>query len=165
MSKSVASIRTRRTTLTCPYIMSFLKYVNKCHKFSLLSYFSDPCIANETLTTTVIKFSENYSFTYSTWRMLRLASKSDGSSSKWLRLRSLKETNTFTTAGKTYKKLWLISEVINLYEAKTCCSQTKNDKVLYHITHNFFTFFSKNRRDGNFLSLAVFSVACQLIIY
>ena len=127
--------------------------------------FPDPCIANETLTTTVIKFSENYSFTYSSWRMLRLASKSDGSSSKWLRLRSLKETNTFTTAGKTYKKLWLISEVINLYEAKTCSTQTKNDKVLYHITHNFFTFFSKNRRDGNFLSLAVFSVACQLIIY
>ena len=89
VSKSVTSIRTRRTTLTCPCIMSFLKYVNKCHKSSLLSYFSDPCIVNQTLTTTVIKFSENYSFTYSSWRMLRLASKSDGSSSKWLRLRSL----------------------------------------------------------------------------
>ena len=66
---------------------------------------------------------------------------------------------------KTHKKLWLISELINVYEAKTFSMQTqKMDKVLSY-NAQFLVFVSKNGRDGNFLSLTVFSVGYQSIIY
>ena len=34
-----------------------------------------------------------------------------------------KKTNPFTTAGKTPDKPWLVSEVINVYEAKKLSTQ------------------------------------------
>ena len=40
VSKSVIGIKTMRTTLSCPYFISILKYVIKCDIVSLLSYFS-----------------------------------------------------------------------------------------------------------------------------
>ena len=36
---------------------------------------------------------------------------------------SVKKTNPFTTAGKTPDKPWLVSEVINVYEAKKLSTQ------------------------------------------